>query len=174
MEDNFNNFFSETDFDFQEPQAGHKNRFEQKLNQSKKTTKVSWKWLSIAASVFLVLGFWLGNTHQKKQVKLADTTPKIEKVQDFFVATINQKLKKVEGNRSLETEMIIEQALNELEDLEESYIVSLTELNIEGEQTKSLLLMIKNYQQRLAILENLLKQIEQIKNPSFIEDNTFI
>ena len=174
MEDNFNNFFSETDFDFQEPQAGHKNRFEQKLNQSKKTTKVSWKWLSIAASVFLVLGFWLGNTHQKKQVKLADTIPKIEKVQDFFVTTINQKLKKVEGNRSLETEMIIEQALNELEDLEESYIVSLTELNIEGEQTKSLLLMIKNYQQRLAILENLLKQIEQIKNPSFIEDNTFI
>ncbi|WP_026777117.1 hypothetical protein [Polaribacter sp. Hel_I_88] len=174
MEDNFNNFFSETDFDFQEPQAGHKNRFEQKLNQSKKTTKVSWKWLSVAASVFLVLGFWLGNTHQKKQVKLADTTPKIEKVQDFFVATINQKLKKVEGNRSLETEMIIEQALNELEDLEESYIVSLTELNIEGEQTKSLLLMIKNYQQRLVILESLLKQIEQIKNPSFIEDNTFI
>jgi len=174
MEDNFNNFFSETDFDFQEPQAGHKNRFEQKLNQSKKTTKVSWKWLSVAASVFLVLGFWLGNTHQIKQPKLADTTPKIEKVQDFFVATINQKLKKVEGNRSLETEMIIEQALNELEDLEESYIVSLTELNIEGEQTKSLLLMIKNYQQRLVILESLLKQIEQIKNPSFIEDNTFI
>ena len=143
MEDKFDNFFSETDFDFQEPHVGHKNRFERKLNQSKKTTKISWKWLSVAASVFLVLGFWLGNTHQKKQLKLADTIPKIEKV-------------------------------NELEDLEESYIVSLTELNVEGEQSKSLLMMIKNYQQRLVILENLLKQIEQIKNPSFLGKDTFI
>lgn len=174
MEDNFNNFFSDTDFDFQEPQTGHKNRFEQKLNQSKKTTNVSWKWLSVAASVFLVLGFWLGNTHQKKQLKLADTTPKVEKVQDFFVATINKKLRKVEGNRSLETEMIIEQALNELENLEESYIVSLTELTLEVEQEKSLLMMIKNYQQRLVILENLLKQIAQIKNPSYLGEDTFI
>ena len=40
MEDKFDNFFSETDFDFQEPHAGHKNRFERKLNQSKKTTKI--------------------------------------------------------------------------------------------------------------------------------------
>lgn len=174
MEDKFDNFFSETDFDFQEPHVGHKNRFERKLNQSKKTTKISWKWLSVAASVFLVLGFWLGNTHQKKQLKLADTTPKIEKVQDFFVATINKKLRKVEGNRSLETEMIIERALNELEDLEESYIVSLTELNVEGEQSKTLLMMIKNYQKRLVILENLLKQIEQIKNPSFLDKDSFI
>ena len=116
----------------------------------------------------------MGNTHQKKQLKLADTTPKIEKVQDFFVATINQKIRKIEGNRSLETEMIIEKAFNELEDLEESYIVSLTELNVEGEQSKSLLMMIKNYQQRLVILGNLLKQIEQIKNPSIIEEDTFI
>lgn len=174
MEDKLEDFFSDTDFDFQEPHAGHKNRFERKLNQPKKASKISWKWLSVAASVFLVLGFWLGNTHQKKQLELANTTPKIERVQDFFVATINQKLKKVEGNRSLKTEMIIEQALNELEDLEESYIVSLTELNVEGEPSKNLLIMIKNYQQRLVILENLLKQIEQIKNPSFLDEDTFI
>ena len=70
--------------------------------------------------------------------------------------------------------MIIERALNELEDLEESYIVSLTELNVEGEQSKTLLMMIKNYQKRLVILENLLKQIEQIKNPSFLDKNSFI
>jgi len=174
MEDKFNDFFSDTDFDFQEPHSGHENRFERKLNQPKKTTNISWKWLSVAASVFLVIGFWLGNTNQKKQLELANTTPKIEKVQDFFVSTINQKLKKVEGNRSLDTEMIIEHALNELEDLEESYIVSLTELNVEVKQSKTLLIMIKNYQQRLLILENLLNQIEQIKNPSFLDKDTFI
>ena len=90
------------------------------------------------------------------------------------MSTINQKIKRVEGNRSLETEMIIEKAFNELEDLEESYIVSLTELNVEGEESKSLLMMIKNYEQRLVILGNLLKQIEQIKNPSYLGEDTFI
>ena len=174
MGDKLDNFFSEHNFDINEPHSGHSERFERKINQTKKTNSVSWKWLSVAASVMLVFGFWLGNTHKENQLELADTTPKIEEVQDYFAATINKELLKVENNRSLETEMIIEHALNELEDLEEQYIVSLTKLTLEEEQSKSLLGMIKNYQQRLLILENLLKQIDQIKNPNFLDKEIFV
>ena len=34
--------------------------------------------------------------------------------------------------------------------------------------------MIKNYQQRLDILENTLKQIEQIKNPNTLKNEIYI
>lgn len=174
MEDKLHNFFSENNFDFQEPHSGHLERFERKLNQPKKINRTSWKWLSVAASVVLVLGFWLGNNHQKQQIQLADISPKMEEVQNYFVSTINQELKNIEGNRSLETETIIEEALDQLEALEEAYNVFLTELNVVGNQSKVISSMIKNYQQRLEILENVLKQIEQIKNPELLNDEIYI
>ena len=174
MEDKLHQFFSENDFDFQEPNIGHIKRFEQKLNSSKKKTTTSWKWMSVAASVILMFGFYLGSSHQKKQVELSDISPKLEEVQSYFVSTINQELKTLENSRSLETETIIEEALNELEELEESYNFFLTDLNTNGYQEKLINEMIKNYQQRLEILENVMKQIKQIKNSNLLKNEIYI
>jgi len=174
MEDKLHQFFSENEFDLQEPHSGHLARFEHKLNASKERNKTSWKWLSIAASVVLVLGFWLGSAHQKKQIELADISPKMEEVQNYFVSSIHQELKTLEKNRSLETETIIENALDKLEDLEEDYQIFVKELTKNGKQRKLITAMIKNYQNRLDILEKTLKQIEYIKNPNLLENEIFI
>ncbi|PQJ73193.1 hypothetical protein [Polaribacter butkevichii] len=174
MEDKLNQFFSENEFDFQEPHTGHLERFERKLNQQKKTVKTSWKWLSVAASVVLIFGFWLGSNHQKRQMDLADVSPKMEEVQSYFVSTIRQELKTVEKNRNLDTERIIESALEKLEELEEEYTFFIIELNKNGQQRKIINAMIRNYQQRLDVLENTLKQIEHIKNPNLLNDEIYI
>ena len=174
MEDKLHNFFNENDFDFQEPHSGHLERFERKLNHPKKINKTSWKWLSVAASVVLVLGFWLGSNHQKRIIDLADVSPKLEEVQNYFVNTINQELKSVEKSRNLETETIIEEALDQLEELEDNYSFFVLELNSDGNKTKIINSMIKNYQQRLQILENVLQQIEQIKNPNLLNNEIYI
>lgn len=174
MEDKLHTFFNENNFDFQEPHQGHLERFERKLNLGKSEQKFSWKWLTVAASVVLVIGFYLGSSHQQRQLDLADVSPKMEEVQSYFVRIINQELKTLEKNRSLDTETIIEEALNELEDLEESYNMFLVELNANQNQTKVINAMIKNYQQRLQVLENVLEQIEQIKNPQIINNEIFI
>ncbi len=174
MEDKLHNFFSENGFDFQEPHSGHLERFERKLNHPKRVNRTSWKWLSVAASIVLVIGFWLGSNHQKQMIDLADVSPKLEEVQDYFVNTIHQELKSVEKNRSLETETIIEEALDQLEELEDNYRLFLLELNSDGNKTKIINSMIKNYQQRLQILENVLQQIEQIKNPNLLNDEIYI
>jgi hypothetical protein len=174
MEDKLNQFFSENDFDDQEPHSGHLERFERKLNIPTKERKTSWKWLSVAASVVLVLGFWLGSNHQKQQFDLADVSPKMEEVQTYFVSTINQELKTLEKNRNLETETIIEEALEELEELEDNYKNFVKELNNDGNSRKIINAMIRNYQQRLEILENVLQQIEQIKNPNKLDDEIYI
>ena len=166
MEDKLHQFFSENDFDIQEPHSGHIDRFEKKLNfPTKQKKNIPWKWMSVAASVVLIFGFWLGSSHQKSQLDLADISPKMQETQNYFVSTINQELKELEKNRTLNTEGVIEEALDELEELEDQYKTFITELNSSGNQTKIIYAMIANYQQRLEILENVLKQIERIKNP---------
>ncbi|MCG1036860.1 hypothetical protein [Polaribacter sargassicola] len=174
MEDKLNQFFSENEFDFLEPHSSHLDRFERKLNKQKKVVKTSWKWLSVAASIILVLGFFLGSNHQKSQLDLADVSPKMEEVQTYFVSTINQELKTLEKNRNLDTESIIENALEELEELQEEYTDFVKELTKNGKQREIINAMIKNYQQRLLILENTLEQIEQIKNLNIKKDEIYI
>ena len=167
MEDKLHQFFSENDFDIHEPHSGHLDRFEKKLNfPTKQKKNIPWKWMSVAASVVLIFGFWLGSNHQKTQLDLADLSPKMEETQNYFVSTINQELKELEKNRTLNTEGVIEEALDELEELEDQYKNFVKELNTNGNQKKIIYAMIANYQQRLEILENVLKQIEQIKNPT--------
>jgi cytoskeletal protein RodZ len=174
MENKLNDFFSENNFDFQEPHSGHLERFERKLNQPKKSNKTSWKWLSVAASVVLVLGFWLGSNHKNQQMDLADVSPKMEEVQNYFVSTIHQELKDLEKNRSLETETIIEEALEQLEELEDNYKTFVKELNTDGNSRKIINAMIRNYQQRLEVLENVLLQIEEITSPNIIKNEIYI
>lgn len=163
MNDKLNQYCSENEFDLLEPSAGHEIRFEQKLNRLYKKEKTSWKWLSVAASVVLILGFWFGSNFQNTPIKLADVSPKMEEVENYFISTINQEIRTLEKYRSLETETIIEQALNQLEELEDDYRYFLKDLKTNGYKKEIISAMIKNYQKRLEILENVFLQINQIK-----------
>ena len=87
---------------------------------------------------------------------------------------INNEIKTLEKNRSLETEKIIENALEELEELEDDYKTFVRELSKNGSQRRVIGAMIKNYQRRLGILESTLKQIDLIKNPNIPENEIYI
>ncbi|WP_369048726.1 hypothetical protein [Tenacibaculum sp. UWU-22] len=175
MKDNIDTFFAENDFDIHEPPLGHFNRFEKKLKTVNKPTKINWKWLSVAASVFLLLGFWLGKSQQKQGVDLGNISPKMKQTQNYYLAVINKELKKVEKQRTLETETIIENALEEIEDLEDSYNELVKELTKNGYEKKIVYAMINNYQQRLKVLENVLELIDsQQKNKKKNYEETHI
>lgn len=165
MEDKLHRLFAENDFDIHEPHSGHLDRFERKL-QHPKQKKVSWRWMSIAASIILLLGFWLGSMNGNHEVDLKDLSPRMAETQAYFVNTINQEMKELEKNRSLETEAVIEQALEELEELEENYQNFVKDLSKNNNETRIIQAMIGNYQQRLEILETVLQQIDKIKNPN--------
>ncbi len=165
-DDKLVDFFMNNDFDIHEPHQGHEDRFLRKLNQPKQQNKLPWKWLSIAASVLLLIGFSLGNVYKERQYDLADISPKMAETQDFFVATIAQELKEVERFRSLKTETIIEDALDEVEELEDEYKSFKKDLNTIGNQRRIIKNMIDNYQRRLDILEKLLLQLDKVNNPA--------
>ncbi|OSY89120.1 hypothetical protein WH52_00220 [Tenacibaculum holothuriorum] len=168
MDDKLHQFFSENDFDIHEPHSGHLERFQRKLNTPKKVKTISWKWMSIAASVILLLGFYLGSFQQKSQYDLSDVSPKMAEAQSFFVNTINQELKEIEKYRNIDTESIIENTLDKLEELEEQYNVFIAELNTNDNKISIIQAMIDNYQRRLTLLQDLLFLLKN-DNPAKIQ-----
>ncbi|MEQ6124893.1 hypothetical protein AAON49_11860 [Pseudotenacibaculum sp. MALMAid0570] len=174
MEDKLHNFFSENEFDFHEPHSGHIQRFEKRLQGVKPQRKFSWKWMSVAASIILVVGFYLGKTSEPNGDVLSKISPEMEEVETYFVNTINVSLQEMEGSRSLQTEEIIEKALDRLEELEDDYKLFIKELNDNGQQRRIISQMIENYRKRLEVLENTLRQIELVKNPKTLDDEIYI
>jgi DNA repair exonuclease SbcCD ATPase subunit len=164
MEDKLHDFFSENDFDFQEPHSGHMQRFERRLQGVQPKRRLPWKWMSIAASIILAIGFFIGQNSQNEAPKLSDVSSKMAEVENYFVNTINFEVRELEKSRSLETEEVIEQALEKIEKLEDDYKTFIEELSKNGKQEKVIHQMIQNYQKRLEILQNTLIQIELIKN----------
>ncbi len=163
MKNNLEQFFSETNFDIYEPQIGHKNRFLEKLQTSQKTKK-SFSWLGIVASVALLISFLGGMFYQNMQYDLKDVSSEMAETQNFFMATINNDLKKIKSYRNPKTDKIIDDAIIRLNDLEKAYNILQKDLKTTDNQKIIILNMIQNYQQRLEILENVLEVLKQQEN----------
>ncbi len=165
MEDQFEDFFKDQKFDIEEPPKGHLMRFESKLYQQQKTTPFFKMWMGIAASVILCIGFYLGSLYpDNKPYSLSNVSDKMAEVETFFTTSIKYELKEVEKHRSIYNERLIEDALDQIEELEDdfkSFTKELTENNHKKEVIHS---MITNYQKRLQILKDLLKKIEIQEN----------
>jgi len=164
MEDQLKNYFNKTDFDVDVPRFGHLDRFEKRLNPQEKKRKFSYKWMSAAASVILAIGFYLGANFTEQPLTLANVSPQMEETETFFVSTIKQELKEIEKVRNPNTERVIEDALNQLESLEDKYKELVKALNSSNDDRRVVYAMISNYQNRIDVLQNVLKQIDQINN----------
>lgn len=175
MEDKLHDYFEKNDFDIHEPSSGHLDRFERKLQGAKPQKRLSWRWMSVAAAVILCIGFALGNmTQNTNSYDLGNVSPKMAEAQDFFITAIQVEMAQLENHRTLETEKIIESALDQIEELEDSYKSFVEELKNTGEQRKVINAMITNYQQRLEILKKALQQIENLKSSKNLENETYV
>jgi undecaprenyl pyrophosphate synthase len=120
--------------------------------------------MSVAASIILVVGFWLGANVTDKTLELADVSPEMQEAETFFVSTIKQELKTIETYRNPTTERVIEDALNQLEKLDSKYKDLVKALNKSNNDRRVVYAMISNYQNRIEVLQDVLKQIDEIKN----------
>lgn len=167
MQDNLENIFKNLDgkFDVEEPTIGHFNRFKTKLHSPKKVKKWSKiSFVSAAASIILLFGIWLGsNLNNHKGKELASVSTKMEETQDYFLTTINTELEKIQKEQSADTKKIISDALKQLKKLETNYSELTFELKESMKDKRIIHAMINNFQQRIELLQNVLKEIEIIK-----------
>ncbi|MGY0392294.1 hypothetical protein ACW5R3_07055 [Bizionia sp. KMM 8389] len=173
----FNDLQSE--FDLETPADNHEKRFLNKLNKQnqKKPTKgkLVKLWLpviSIAASIVLLVTMVLGGNAQSQVSGLASVSPEMAKTESFFTSTIASELKKLETESNPKTTLLINDALKQLKRLETEYELLKTDLSQSGNDQRVIYAMISNFQNRIEVLENTLKQIEHLKelNSSILEN----
>ena len=184
MKDTLDNLFQDLQgqFDIEEPNKDHEKRFLAKLNQQNNATELvikkrfNWKPLiGIAASIVLMIALVLGNNQEASATGLASVSPEMAQTQDFFTSTISVELKKLENATNPETKLLIQDALNQIKRLEIEYDSLISDLNQSGNDQRVIYAMISNFQNRIEILQNTLKQIEiveQLKNSNNENKNT--
>jgi hypothetical protein len=165
MEDKLRDFLSNNDTEIFEPHSGHEDRFLRKLEGVNKPNGISFKWLSVAASIVLLIGFYFGSVYGNQTIILEDINPEMSETKMFFVNAINHELREIEKYRNLDTETIIEDALDDIEELEEHYQTYVKDLQVKGNEEQVIQAMVTNYQQRLKILQSLQSLLERLKNP---------
>jgi len=159
-------------FDIEEPTQGHQQRFLEKLAQSKGTVSLStkktswWKPLAVAASVVLLvtLGFNQMNKTADVSNTIAEIAPEVANTEYYFASLIEEQVKELEKESTPETKRIVEDTMVQLKQLETSY-KSLEQELVNGGNSKLILsAMITNFQTRISLLQDVLDQIETIKN----------
>ncbi|WP_417370099.1 hypothetical protein [Gelidibacter japonicus] len=176
IEELFRNLKDE--FDVETPAMGHQQRFLDRLNL-KNITKVDkipkrkpYKaFLSIAASILICFGLFVFLQNKMEVSGLASVSPELSQTQDFFTTAINSELKKINAERSPENEVLISDALKQMELLEKNYERLKIDLKESGHDKRVIYAMISNFQSRIDILENVLTSIENLKELKHSEQN---
>lgn len=163
MKDNFDNLF-EKDFNIAEPTIGHFERFEKRMSKdTAKKKNHSWKWISVAASVVLLLGVWLGQNLQSDSLELADVSPKMKETQIYFTSVIKTEIQKINKEKIPESQKMIADAFLRIDNLDAQYVKLTKELKESDADKRVIFAMISNFQQRIEILKNVLEQIDNLK-----------
>lgn len=168
-------------FDTEEPTTGHEQRFLEKLNRPKGLVDIEqkkvnwWKPLSIAASIALLLGVVFGqlNTELSVDERVAEISPEVSNAQFHFASLIEEQVKELESENSPQTQKIIADTMTQLANLKTDYNNLEQELLKGGNSKLILSAMITNFQTRIDLLNDVLLQIETIKNLKNHNDANF-
>jgi DNA-directed RNA polymerase beta' subunit len=169
--DNINTLFNRLQNDFNDANLpeGHTMRFIEKLDASTQRHKTQGYFnylkpiIGIAAALFLGIALFTIMQKPEKEMELAQVSEEMAATQNFFYQTINTELKKIDNERTPETETIINDALNEMKKLELEYETLKTDLKQSNNDKRVIYAMISNFQNRIELLQTVLEQIETIK-----------
>lgn len=178
-DDNISKLFErlEGTFDIETPDANHENRFLMKLKQQALANETSeedtrkpvilftwWKPMAAACVILLSLGIFIGSNFQfGTETQEVTFSPEVENSQLYFASLIEEELEKVKAAENEDTKEIVQDALLQIERLENDYNDLKNQLIEHGDDKRILYAMVANFQLRIDLLQNVLAQIEEIK-----------
>jgi hypothetical protein len=166
---------------------GHDARFLQKLDRELPKKKGSWRFnfLSIAASVFVLLGLSYGVFQFFKVDKvdvteptivansdlksLGDVSPDFKKVEDYYLASINLELSKVQ--LTADNKELFDGYVQRLKELNEEYDKLIVELNDNGPSEETLDALINNLKFRLNLVMRLKEKLKEFNDDSLTQES---
>ncbi|MFS4493969.1 hypothetical protein [Maribacter sp. 2308TA10-17] len=181
--DNIDRLFDnlQGNFDTEEPHGGHQERFLQKLQRSQRIVSVQkkkntwWRPLSIAASVAILLGvgFSMFNASPTIDQQVAEISPEVSQTQFYFASLIDEQVKQLESESTPETKKMIDDTMIQIRKLDANYKILEQDLLNGGNSKLILSAMITNFQTRIDLLQNVLSQVENIKNLKKYNDENY-
>lgn len=155
-------------FDIYEPSEGHFERFKNRLEVTSVAPKVKkvhyTKWYLMAASLALLVSLWYNFKPNQTGYDLADVSPEMKETQNYFVNAIQTEIKQINLQKDEANELMINNALERVQDLEIAYNNLKIELEKSGFDKRIINAMIFNFQQRIEILQDLINQLNNFKN----------
>jgi len=166
---------------------GHEARFLKKLENElpkKRRSPNRFGFLNIAASVIVLLGLSYGayqflqspnesiepieivNTDIKT---LGDVSPDLKKVEDYYLASINLELSKVQ--LTSENKELFDGYVKRLKELNDEYNKLTIELNDNGPNEDTLDALIENLKYRLNLVMRLKEKLAEFNNDSFTQES---
>ena len=155
--------------------ANHSSKFENLLQQKmhqQKPKKRNFKWLSVAASIILLLSlaitFYPTETiedpkeNTTKEISLGSISPEFQTIETYYTNSINLEISQLELTE--ENKEIIDGYLLKIAELTKEYKSLTKELNTKGVNDSTIDALIRNLQLRLQLLQRLKKQLKQLKN----------
>ncbi len=141
-----------------EPRKGHENRFAKKLKRAS-AKKSMFPFLKIAAAIALLLAVYgVGTLSQPTSTQI-----EIASFSQYFNSLIEEKTEALDRYTSKEERLIILDALSELSKLEEDAKLLYEDLEDGGDSQQIIKAMTHNYNSRLNLLEQLTKDLNELK-----------
>lgn len=158
--------------------ANHSNKFEallQKELHQQKPKKNTFKWLSVAASIVLLVSLGIKFYPSKnieptntieisatKQITLGNISPEFQTIETYYTNSINLEISQLD--LSEENKEIVDGYLLKIAELTKEYKSLTKELNTNGVNDATIDALIRNLQLRLQLFQRMKKQLKQLKN----------
>ncbi|WP_299670123.1 hypothetical protein [uncultured Polaribacter sp.] len=172
--------------------ANHSKKFKALLHAEfpqEKSKKINFKWLSIAASVVLLISLAIQfyptdtivaplnqnnteNNATSKKITLGGISPEFETIEKYYKNSINLEISQLELTD--ENKEVIDGYLLKIAELTKEYKSLTQELNNNGVNDSTIDALISNLQLRLQLLQRLKKQLKQLKNLNTNQNETQI
>lgn len=153
-----------------EPPSGHRERFSERLKNLQQGPKVAprigtWRHWGIAASVALCCAsaiMFLGKD-TSLEARVADISPEASNTRVYFNGLLEEQVRLLQSERHPETEKIVDDAMVQLKILEAGYGQLARDLVDGGNPQMILSAMITNFQTRIDLLQDVMRQIETVR-----------
>lgn len=158
-------------FDSHEPGEGHFDRFEQKLlglQKQKKTFTIGYILKAAVVALLMVLsGLYVYESFKPNMMKdgiaLREVSPEYNEVEMYYTKLVNQKYSEIDQFQFLDStqKSMLMKELNEMDGIYENLKKDLT-TNPNDQRVISA--MIKHYQLKVEVMNQILNQLQQAKN----------